>query len=187
LTGTGCVCPRGYHGVHCEQQFKLGANLLINSELASSDGKTIPGWFSYKNGYVPVDDRLSDNTLIHTAKLTVLTPDGEAGFGQTVTLNQKRPQKILISGYSRAESVSHTGNPARYSLYIDVSYADGTSYWGLNVPFRPGTHDYEYRELIFEPTKAVAYLNVYCLLGEHTGVSYFMGLAVQLIEAEITI
>ena len=79
---------------------------------------------------------------------------------------------LVVRGWSRAESVS--GSPdAGYSLYVDLTYADGTPLWGQTANFRCGAHDWELRELVIAPTRPVRSLTVYCLFRGHTGRVWF--------------
>ena len=94
---------------------------------------------------------------------------GDAGANLTVTVNQTRPRKLLVSAWSRAENVTGPKDQD-YALYVDCYYTDGTAIYGQTAPFATGTHDWEYGQRVIEPAKPIRNINVYLLFrGAHTG------------------
>lgn len=64
------------------------------------------------------------------------------GAGQSVALNQDAPRPIVATVWSRAENVGGRRD-ADYSLYLDLTYTDGTPLWGRTSPFKTGNHDWQ--------------------------------------------
>ena len=100
--------------------------------------------------------------------------DGKAqrGVGQTVVLNQTRPEPIVAVAGSKAEGV--TGSPdSNYSLYLDLTFDDGTPLWGQAASFDAGTHDWQRRQVVVLPEKPVKSLSFCMLLRDHGGKAWF--------------
>lgn len=96
----------------------------------------------------------------------------QRGAGQTVELNQTRPEPIVATAWSKAEGV--TGSPnSNYSLYLDLQLADGTNLWGQAAAFRVGTHDWQRRRVVVLPDKPIKRASVYLFLRQHAGKAYF--------------
>ena len=99
----------------------------------------------------------------------------QRGVMQTVVLNQKRPQPILAEAWSRAENVS--GSPGSdYSLYMDITYDDGTPLWGQNADFATGTHDWQKKTVLVVPGKPIRSLSFYALMRNRAGQAEFRDL-----------
>jgi hypothetical protein len=96
----------------------------------------------------------------------------QRGAGQTVVLNQTRPQPVVATAWSRAAGVTG-GKNADYSLYLDILYMDGTPQWGQLTPFNTGTHDWEKRRVFFFPDKPIKSVHFYLLLRRHGGKAWF--------------
>ena len=96
------------------------------------------------------------------------------GASTTVTLNQIDAAPIVVTGWSKAQDVSGTAD-GEYSIYVDLTYMDGTPLWGSIVSFDAGTHDWQQRRLTIAPSKPVKSLVVYALFRHHTGTAWFDG------------
>lgn len=95
------------------------------------------------------------------------------GVVQHVELDQRTPQPVIASAWSRAEGVGG-GRDSDYALYLDLTYADGTPLWGQTAAFATGSHDFERREVVVLPEKPVKSLSFYLLLrGGHSGRASF--------------
>lgn len=95
-----------------------------------------------------------------------------SGVYQILTLNQKTPISIRISAESRATNIPENykiSSPARYSIYVDCVYMDGSRKFGLVAPFKYSNHDWEKAELLFTPDKPIRSLNIHLLLNETPG------------------
>ena len=79
---------------------------------------------------------------------------------------------LLLRGWSKAV-VNGFGSARDYSLYVDLTHADGTLLEGQVVPFSAGVHDWQERELEIQLTKPVTKMNVYCLYRRRIGQVYF--------------
>ena len=89
-----------------------------------------------------------------------------------MVLNQKRPTPIVAKAASRAEDV--TGSPdSNYSLYLDLTFNDGTHLWGQTSAFDTGTHDWQTREVVVFPEKPVTQCSFHMLLRGHGGKAWF--------------
>ncbi len=96
----------------------------------------------------------------------------QRGAVQVVTLNQTRPEPIVAVAWSKAEDVS--GSPDNdYSLYLDLTYTDGTTLWGQTAAFDTGTHDWQRRQVIVMPQKPIRSVAMYMLLRKHHGKAWF--------------
>ncbi|KKL71609.1 hypothetical protein LCGC14_2093190, partial [marine sediment metagenome] len=99
----------------------------------------------------------------------------QRGAGQTVELNQETPRPIHATGWSKAVAV--TGSPdLDYSIYLDLTFTDGTHLWGRAAPFSIGTHDWEFRQVVVIPEKPVRTVSFYVLLRGHGGKARFRDL-----------
>ena len=96
----------------------------------------------------------------------------QRGAGQTVVLDQDRPQPIVATAWSRAEAVTGSRN-SDYSLYLDILYADGTPQWGQIKAFDVGTHDWQKARVFFFPSKPIKSVSYYLLLRRHGGTAWF--------------
>jgi len=96
----------------------------------------------------------------------------QRGAGQTVILNQARPEPIVATAWSKAEKV--TGTPdSDYALYLDLVFQDGTPLWGQAAPFATGSHDWQRRQVVVFPERPVRSLTFYLLLRNHGGKVWF--------------
>ena len=96
------------------------------------------------------------------------------GVGQTIVLNQEKPLPLKASAWSKAEDVFGAPN-ADYSLYIDLTYTDGTHQWGLCKSFPTGTHDWVRREITIVPAKPIRSLSYWLLFRGRPGKAAFRG------------
>lgn len=130
-------------------------------------------WSRYEQGFVREGDLfVCDNGT-----------DGEVrrGVGQSVVLNQTKPEPIIASAWSKAEDVS--GSPdSNYALYLDLVYTDGTQLWGQTAQFATGTHDWQRRQVIVMPEKPVQRLTCYTLLRSHSGKAWFRDIQLRVIQ-----
>jgi len=121
-------------------------------------------WTGWQKGFVKDDGAfLCDNGTDAQA---------QRGVSQTVTLNQTKPEPIVATAWSKAESVGGTRD-RDYSLYLDLQYTDGTPLWGQVDSFSAGTHDWERAQVIVFPEKPVARVSFHMLLRNHAGKAWF--------------
>jgi hypothetical protein len=159
---------------------RAAVNRLQNGRFERVQGDRPVGWQAWQRGFrvAPGEGRGNSTALVCENE----AGEGEFGAGQTVVLNQRAAAPFHVSGWSKARAVS--GSPdSGYSLYVDLTYTDGTPLWGQTVEFRCGTHDWEQREFVIQPEKPVRSLTVYCLFRGHTGRVWFDDIAVEEIRA----
>ena len=146
--------------------------VVVKKVLNSQDDlKPVPieniEWRAWEDGYVATNEGfVCDNG--NDAKL-------RRGLGKIIVLNQKRPLAIRVTAESKAENASR-GDESNYSLYLDISYADGTNEWGVKSAFTQGTHDWEEKEVIFMPAKPIESIHCWLLFRNHTGKVWFRNL-----------
>ncbi|GHT40934.1 hypothetical protein FACS189443_1990 [Planctomycetales bacterium] len=102
--------------------------------------------------------------------------NAKRGVVYEAVLNQKIPAPIIAEGWSKAENAGGSPSYDSYSLYMDISYADGTNKWGLATPFDVGTHDWQKKQIVFHPEKPVRSLIFHALFRGKTGKVYFKDL-----------
>lgn len=96
----------------------------------------------------------------------------QRGASQYVVLDQDRPTKLAIEGWSKAEQVGGAADSG-YSLYVDLQHQDGTPLWGQVAVFPTGTHDWEFRRTIIESDRPFKGANVHLLFRGHAGTVWF--------------
>ena len=110
---------------------------------------------------------------------------GRTGMAhQLVELNQQKPEPILISGWSKADNVPVNGK-RDYNINVAIYFQDGTEFW--QVPyliFAPGSHDWEYKEVLYTPPRPVKSIRVYCRFGTATGTVWFDDVRVAPVKTE---
>jgi len=94
------------------------------------------------------------------------------GASQNVVLNQQQPAPLAIEGESKALNVG--GQPdSDYSLYVDITYQDGSNLWGRIATFDTGTHDWQFSRFVIEPARPVRSANIHMLFRQHSGTAWF--------------
>lgn len=139
---------------------------------SGSDGQGggVPDWSPYGRGYVV--DRQVHRGGDQSIRCESLNPQVQHGARTDLTLNQRRPVPVMVTGWSKADAVQGSDH-TDYSLYVDVLYTDGTPLYGLSAPFRAGTHDWQRRQVLVLPTKPIRAISVYALFRKHTGTAWF--------------
>ena len=103
---------------------------------------------------------------------------GTMGVVQTYQLNQTEPVAVVASCQSKADAVG--GNiDSGYSLYVDVTYADGTSLWAQTYHFPVGTAAWSEGCVVITPDKPIRTLCVYGLFRGHSGKASFRNLELR--------
>lgn len=102
----------------------------------------------------------------------------QRGVSQRVVLNQEKPEPIVATAWSKAEGVDGAAD-SDYSLYLDLTYTDGTPLWGQVDSWTVGTHDWEKAQVLVFPEKPVASVSFYMLLRGHAGKAWFRDPQVQ--------
>ena len=144
--------------------------LLQNGAFEQAqDGKAV-GWQPAPKGYrlAAGEGRLGSQALACENE----SGNGWYGASQSIVLNQTNATPLTVRGWSKAAGVSG-GTDNDYSLYVDLTYADGSSLWGQTANFRTGTHDWQQRQFMIFPDKPVKALSFHCLFRGHAGKVWF--------------
>jgi hypothetical protein len=94
------------------------------------------------------------------------------GVFQTVVLDQTNPQPIVATAWSKAQDVGGSRD-SDYSLYLDLTYQDGTPLWGQVGAFTVGSHGWQKTQVVVFPEKPVKAVSFYMLLRGHAGKALF--------------
>ncbi len=130
----------------------------------------LSGWTVYGQGYVC--DAQTRHGGTQSLRCRNTTSGQTSGAFYTDTLNQTRAVPLLITGWSKAEAVDGvTDND--YSIYVDVTYTDGSALYGQTAAFETGSHDWQPQKLMLFPSKPIRSLNIYALFRNHTGTAWF--------------
>lgn len=100
--------------------------------------------------------------------------DAGSTLGATarIVMKQTQPRAVLLEVWSRSEKVE-AGPTADYSLYADLTLADGSRVWAQHARCPTGTHDWERVELILRQTQPIAVIDLYCLFRNTAGTAWF--------------
>lgn len=92
------------------------------------------------------------------------------GFVWTLKLNQREPAPFTVEAESRADVTPGGSDEANYSLYLDITYMDGSRLYGQHAPFakRPGL-GWQRRLVTVVPDKPVKLAQCYLLFRYQTG------------------
>ena len=121
---------------------------------------------------------------------TTIAPDGvitvdnktgkSGGVNCQVNINQTEPAKIVLSGESIClESITKSRQAHDYSLYIDLTYMDGTKKYGQITSFSTEVKEWQKKSVEFMPEKAVKQLRIYILYRFQTGKVQFKNLKLE--------
>ncbi len=158
---------------------ETGVKLLRNGgfEDSATNGTTWSGWHQGFE-WAPRAGRGGS----HAIRCSRKEGQDEFGASQMLALNRTNVAPFVIRGWSKAANVS--GSPDNgYSLYVDITYMDGTPLWGRTAPFTCGTHDWEHREFVVLPEKPVKNITLHCLFRGHTGDVWFDDVSLEEIPA----
>ena len=162
---------------------KRGPNLIPNPGFeAIKDGRPA----GLRSQLSP--DYVVDTQVVHSGKrsLKFVKPTGDTKYWVSfhVQLNQKEPVPLVVSGWSRADSVSGKRG-SNYSVWVDLAYMDGTPLWGQQARFDTGTHDWQHSEHSFFVAKPVRSATVNILFrGSYTGTVWFDDVSLQELRIE---
>lgn len=95
---------------------------------------TTSAWLAYKDGFEIEYDSLRTPTSQYSITMTCDDPKGKKMYGayQIVHIDQQAPAPLLIMGWGRSTAVLTPGGdafPLDYSIYMDVTFADGDHEW----------------------------------------------------------
>lgn len=101
---------------------------------------------------------------------------------QTVSLNQRAPQALVVKAWSAARDVSGARDDG-YSIYMDVHYMDGGHEWSVTLRFEPGTHEWQPARMLLQRSKPIQRIDVHCMLRDHSGTAWFADVIVMASDA----
>lgn len=147
-----------------------GPNLIANGGCELLEEGQVAGTTPWEAGY-EIDEAIAHSGE-RSVRMSADDPEIQHGMAFSVELNQERPIPIVASVWSRAQDVG--GTPASgYSLWLDLTFTDGTNLWGQYKPFECGTHDWQQRSVSLAPTKPIRSVLVYGLFRGKTGTVWF--------------
>lgn len=157
-----------------------GREVLANGDLEKLDGPQIAGAAFWENGYV-VDTAARSGKV--SARCSIADPqaEGQKGIICPAELNQTQPLPFTAVLWSKARDVSGASD-RDYSLYVDLTYMDGTPLWGQIAPFSTGTHDWEKRTVTVVPEKPVKSVTFIGLFRNHTGTAWFDDFSLKVVD-----
>ncbi len=140
------------------------ARALLKTDHAGENLLQEDAWHSFGEGFERIDHSiLCDNKN---------NDQQQRGITQAVVLNQKTPEMIVATLQSKAEGVGGVANND-YSLYLDLTFTDGTNLYGQATPFETGSHDWQTRKVVVIPEKPVKTVFFYAMLRNHSGKAWF--------------
>ncbi len=95
-----------------------------------------------------------------------------AGANQRVVLDQTKPVKLAVEGWSKADNVTGQAD-ANYSLYVDLLHQDGSPMWGRTATFRTATHDWQFSRCVIESERPFKSASIHLLFRHHGGTAWF--------------
>jgi len=160
-------------------QMNAGKQLLTNGDLEKLADGQIAEVRPWELGYEVDTAARSGKVAARTTIADVAA--GQRGLTYPVTLNQKAPLPFTAELWSKAQDVSGTPD-SHYSLYIDLTYMDGTELWGQIAPFAVGTHDWQKRTVTVVPEKPVGTVSFHAIFRNHTGTAWFDDFAFTVLD-----
>ncbi len=142
----------------------LPAKLVVRQDDTSPNLLADDGWRAWKKGF----RRDADLLICDNGDDT----ETESGASQHIVLNQQSPSPIVAVASSRSQDVSGSAD-SNYSLYLDITFNDGTHQWGQHAAFDSGTHAWQTRRVLILPDKPVQSVSLHLLLRGHSGKAWF--------------
>lgn len=150
-----------------------GRRLVISGDLATRDEgfakRPKPALDDLQEEVKGKVTRMKDEPV---AFLTAHMVQDSRGASQQVTVNQKEAKPLVVRGWSRCRDVAGASD-SDYSLWVDLTYDDGTPLWAQAAKFKTGTHDWQQAELVISPSKPVKSATVHALFRYHSGAVWF--------------
>ena len=102
-------------------------SLLKNGQFEEVDTGRFSNWNPAPQGYrVAVGEGRNNSKAIVVDNVS---GTGWFGASQTMILNRAVAAPLVVEGWSKAVNVTG-GSDREYSLYVDLTYADGSPLWG---------------------------------------------------------
>ena len=142
----------------------LVARALLKTDHVGKDLLQEDAWRPFGQGF-----ERTNNLILCDNKNS---KEQQRGISQSVLLDQKTPELIIATLESKAENVGGIVD-THYSLYLDLTFNDGTHLYGQTKPFEVGSHDWQSRKVVVIPPKPVKSLSFYAMFRHHTGKVWF--------------
>ncbi len=148
-----------------------------------------PGFEERAEGWAPATDGFEVDTEVRrsgsaSARCAKTENDHWVGCWQEVVLDQERPVPIVAWAWCKTQDVTKVTRQS-FCLWLDIEFQNDTrpnrvDWPGQTVSFDPGTHDWQYRELILNPEYPIKSVKMHLLFrGAPIGTAWFddIGLA----------
>ena len=169
------VFERGLVVLNADPQQPQGVQigpLLPTTRLLDLFGtKRAAHWRPYDPAGYELDSAITRSGAA-SIRTRLLSATQIGGAYQAVQVHQAQATPLVVSGWSRADSVSGSVDSG-YSIAVNLTYVDGTGLSDQIAAFSVGTHDWEQRTVTITPDKPVDSLVVYALFGFRTGSAWF--------------
>ena len=161
-------CMTGKQGDVVRQFARNGGRVIFSGDLAVRDERYRRREQPLLSGgldgqAIPLGD--APEALLRASRAKIKT---EAGAHQRLVLNQTVPRAIVFRGWSKAERVSGQAD-SDYSIYLDITFQDGSSLWAQTANFATGTHDWQLAEGTVEVDKPVRTVDAFAIFRRRTG------------------
>ncbi|MFV1967652.1 MAG: hypothetical protein ACC628_19660, partial [Pirellulaceae bacterium] len=147
---------------------------VLNTDRAGENRLAADRWYAFGEGF----ERTGDWIVCDNGS----DAQRRRGAAQTVLLNQQKPAPVVAAVWSKAEAVSGSAN-SDYSLYLDITYTDGTPLYGQTASFSAGSHDWQRRQVVVMPDKPIRSVHVHLLLRNHAGKAWFRDPELRVVDA----
>ncbi|MDE2126850.1 MAG: hypothetical protein KGJ62_09700 [Armatimonadetes bacterium] len=148
---------------------------------SDGQGAGIPAWTAFGLGYDI--DRATYRSGEQSLRCDSVNATSIHGGYSNIVLNQDRAIPVVVSGWSKADSVSGPAN-GDYAVYVDATYMDGTPLFGQIAEFDAGSHDWQRRQELILPAKPLKSLMVYALFRLHSGTVWFDDFSVHEVSGD---
>ena len=155
-------------------------NLLPDFSMPDQSNESLArGWLDLGVGTYRREATVTHDRGSYAIEVICKSTNAQAGAKHEWQAPSSQPLQasvLLLSGWSKS-LVNGAGLARDYSLYVDLTYVDGTLLEGQLVSFAAGMHDWQQAQLRIYLTKPVAKMNIYCLYRNRVGRVLFDGLS----------
>ncbi len=136
-------------------------------------------WRGYGKGYE--NDRDVKHGVAASIRCRASDISTTLGAVQRVSLKQREARPVVVEFWTRCEGTEFPPS-SEYSLYCDVTYADGTREFGVVAKCPTDARVWERVELVLQPTRAIAAIDLYCLFRGTAGTAWFDDVACREVD-----
>ncbi len=109
---------------------------------------------------------------------------GTSGASQRVELRQTHPAPILLEVWTRSEGIGFAPS-VDFSLYADLTFADGSREWAQFAACVPDTRDWTRTRRILRPGRPVRTIDLFCVFANLPGTVWFDDAACRVLDPGI--